>query len=819
MLDAPTESRATLYIINYLNWQREGQFTFDIQRVKLLALIAQIIDTTQDKLGDGVAQNILLGSETIIFDDVARISPDIKASLVKYLQKNTLTIGPWYIHPDGLLTSGESYIRNLLIGRADSERYGIRPAKIAFIPDDNQSAARIPQILRGFGINTVFMSTHNLTTPMPFNWQSPDGTAILMINYQMLSNPQQIIETQKQEQSDAPILWVIRTNSPDTLVHTDIDSGGLPFLYGSPEDFAQAVRHHLPDEFRPILKGDLNLQQMNETSGRFSARLSYKQDVMRLSAKLTHVAEPLFALSLIFGAANFPAIQKSLIDYSWRLLLQNMSSQTLAGAVNDDTYNEMKIRNRQVEDNSQRVIEKSLQGLDGTPYFEGQSSTATEETYITVWNLHGHRVQQVIELKLNLPSGLHPKALLDPDGEEQAFTWDSEKQIIDFCALVPSVAYAVYTLKISKEKTAAYNQRRTIAGRSIGSASGESLGLTGGRLDWAFSNGNIIDLLNYYDGGDAGDIWQYQEPEPDIVMPGNIVDVVQVEATPTYERLIFRNRMRIAPGLKNGKERTRGLRVLDLTTTATYYNNLPGVHFQTQFTNPAEDHRLRVHLRTGINSKRLYTDSVFGLSQRPIDSDATSGEYPLQSLSALYDKKRGLGLFTRGLSSVEAINENNQVTLALSLLRSVGWLNKEAKIQSASAQMLGNFVTEFMLMPLDASQDSANLLRTSMSYQAPLRAFQYHEKPALSRRSYLQIEGSGVLMSALKTAQKGEGLILRLINTTDNNSEVRLQADAKLSRASRLNLAEELESDAGIEDNQVKLTLMPHEIATVRLVF
>lgn len=816
MVDAPTESRTTLHIINYLDWQREGQFTFDMQRAMLLDNLARTLEAIDKANTNGIAPGkILPGGETIILDDIARISEDLLDSLLAHIKAGTISAGPWYIYLDSLLADGESYIRSLQFGQADSERYGIPLTNVALMPDKAQGMAQIPAILKQSGIDAAFVSGENIPGAMPFYWQSPDGSGILVMSYNITDKLEQSIEKQGHSQPDGPFIWLQYRDSSDSL---SSDSPDITILHSTLDDFATAVRETLPDEFRPKLKGELYIQPPGYHAGRFAARISHKQDVMRLRAKLSYFAEPLLALSLIFGTPKFPDIQKSLMSYSWRLLLQNMSPQTLAGAVNDEVYKEIKIRNRRVEDNSERVIAKALQGLSGVP-LQTQPASNVSETYITVWNPHGHPVRQVTELELQLPDGRYPNILIDPDGEEQPFTWDVERSVIDFRATVPATGFAVYTLKISQDKTANYNQRRAVAGRSIGSAAGESLGLVGGRLDWTFKNGNIIDLLGYYDGGDAGDVWQYQEPEPDIVMKGSIVDVVQIEATPTYERLIFRNRMRIAPGLKDGKERVRGLRVLDLTTTATYYNGLPGVHFQTQFTNTAEDHRLRVHLRTGIDTSAIYSDSAFGIVNHSLPANVTSQDMMMQNLTALYDKKRGFGLFTRGLNSFEAIRDDNGVSLALSLLRSVGWLNKSRKVLAPGAKMPGDFTTNFMLLPLDSTHNPAELLRIAASYQAPLRAFQYHEKPPKNQHSYLTLSGDNVVMTALKAPQKGDGLIVRVLNASDSESPLIIQPVQKISSATQVNFAEQYDSDVTIIDNRVKLSLKGQQIATLRLQF
>ena len=51
----------------------------------------------------------------------------------------------------------------------------------------------------------------------------------------------------------------------------------------------------------------------------------------------------------------------------------------------------------------------------------------------------------------------------------------------------------------------------------------------------------------------------------------------------------------------------------------------------------------------------------------------------------------------------------------------------------------------------------------------------------------------------------------------DNYKQV--LSESKLSNAVRMNFAEEKLSDVTVENNQINLTLAPHEIATIHLVF
>ena len=70
MVDAPTETRAQLHIITYLDWQREGQYSFDTQRAALLDMLAQLL---HDLENNSDLKHVLLGGQSIILDDIANV--------------------------------------------------------------------------------------------------------------------------------------------------------------------------------------------------------------------------------------------------------------------------------------------------------------------------------------------------------------------------------------------------------------------------------------------------------------------------------------------------------------------------------------------------------------------------------------------------------------------------------------------------------------------------------------------------------------------------------------------------------------------------
>lgn len=849
MVDAQTDLRLTLHILAYFSWQREGTQTFDMQRAALLALLEEWA-AAQGAVASPKAETdtllhlpLLLGNQTIILDDVADIDNAFLSILLQILETQergiSAQIGPFYLHLDTLLASGEAHIRSLLQGKVDAARYDMRPKTVALFPDAYQLNAQLPQILQGFGVNGMLLPVAPSQMPIPYLWRSPDGSAVLIvsnISMEEETSPQDSIEQQQAIQPQGPFLWVNEITKSGDFIGARRIRGDFDLLGGTLTQYVDIVRQSLPDAFRPYFQGELHLDDGTIRSGRYTSHIQHKQHIVNLDALLTHRTEPLLALALVYGEVAYPRIQHTLLGQSWRLLLQNMTTNTYVGAVANAVVDDMATRSRRVENASQRIIDTALTALDGTP-IASTSDITTDETYITVWNLHGHAVEQVVTLPLVLPARRYPQILKDSSGQEIAFTWDNDTQTLAFRASVPSVGYAGYTLELSSDKTAAYNQRRAVAGRSIGGASTASLVLVGGRLDWSFDGGSIIDLLRYFDGGDAGDVWHYAEPQPDVVMQGSLVDVVQIEATPTYERLIFRNRMRIAPELKNGGERVRGLRVLDINTTATYHTDIDGLYFKTTFTNTAKDHRLRAYIRTGISAQALYTDSAFGITKRRIigdDAHPQWQEHPLQNVAALYGKQYGMALFTRGLLSVEPIEEEGQITLALTLLRAVGWVDKANEMASQKAQQEGeDFEAEFLLLPLAKAHNPADLMRRGMAFRAPLQAYQYAIAPKRGTHSFLKIESEQVVLTALKPPQyrsqsrqveanvstETKELIVRLLNPTDSDAEAKLIPAQAPTTIEQVSLAETSVADLALTDGYITVTVKPYQLLTLRMIF
>lgn len=833
----PKPIAGTLHLLSYLLWEREGVATFEITRAQLLDTITLLTKHLRTSV-DAVEQlkHVILGGQTVLIEDIAAVRSDLVALLAIYNAGGRFGIGPWYVQVDSRLVSGESLIRNLLLGRTDVVRHGIELMNTAFMPFSVEHSAQLPQILAGFDISGVLITSPKAAMSLPFRWVAPDGSHVIVINHHDAGDIRKSIKDQEYNQPGGPYLWLNAIDSESAMVAPNVSADvKISTVQSTLSDFIGALRKGLPDGLRPALKGELHLLGPGYQAGRFSTRLYLKQANARLQSLLTHQTEPWLAIALTDGKPKSPDNLRALLDHSWRELMKNQSRNNLTGCSHDTVTQETEIRNQRILDVTQRIQDMSLDALPGTlirTTTHEQRMSPRLETYIGVWNSHNFSIDQIVEVNLTVPDGKYPNILLDDKGEEINFSWDVGKTDsgdtyqIGFRAQVSSVGYSVYTLKLSDQQPAEHHTIVTNKGKVIGNVAGETLLVEKGQLVWSRQGQRIVDFLSFYDGGDAGDTYNYRKPQPDVMVRAGMTDMVSVESTAIYERLIFRERMRIAPELKDDLTRTRGLSLLDITTTATFYDNIPGIYFRTTFTNKAKDHRLRAHFRTHFTADSVLTDSTFGLAKRKIIKDGSQvatqpqlNVFPIQSLAAIQGEDETLILMTRGLTEVEPVMDKDEVTLALTLLRAVGWLKRgDEGIPVKGAQYERDIVVEYAILPMKDANPAA-MLRAGQAYTAPLQAFQYHEKPNPIRNSYLTFDNDSAIMTALKPPQTGKGWIVRFMNPTDEEITGKLTTHGQLTSAKLVNLAEEDKAEYTITQNKINVKIAPHKIHTIRLEF
>lgn len=102
-----------LHVVAHTHWDREWHKTFQEYRVKLIRFFDDLIELLYN---DENFTSFMLDGQTIILEDYLEIKPYMKEKIKDLIKKGKLVIGPWYVQPDEFIPSGESLIRNLILG-------------------------------------------------------------------------------------------------------------------------------------------------------------------------------------------------------------------------------------------------------------------------------------------------------------------------------------------------------------------------------------------------------------------------------------------------------------------------------------------------------------------------------------------------------------------------------------------------------------------------------------------------------------------------------------------------------------------------------
>lgn len=110
-----------VHIISHSHWDREWYMAYEQHHMRLIQLIDDLLDLFKT---DPDFHSFHLDGQTIILDDYLQVKPEREADIRQAIQAGKLRIGPFYILQDAFLTSSESNVRNMLVGKEDCDKWG-----------------------------------------------------------------------------------------------------------------------------------------------------------------------------------------------------------------------------------------------------------------------------------------------------------------------------------------------------------------------------------------------------------------------------------------------------------------------------------------------------------------------------------------------------------------------------------------------------------------------------------------------------------------------------------------------------------------------
>ncbi|RMF26476.1 MAG: hypothetical protein D6759_19620, partial [Chloroflexi bacterium] len=357
-------------------------------------------------------------------------------------------------------------------------------------------------------------------------------------------------------------------------------------------------------------------------------------------------------------------------------------------------------------------------------------------------------------------------------------------------------------------------------------------------------------LHRFVDRGDRGDSYTFCPPQEDTVVdrPAEPPEVRVLEAGPARWTLEVRQRYLLPDALETDRHRRTASRTsVPIVSRIRLVAGLPRLDVETTVDNRVRDHRLQVHFPVPVTVERAFFDGHFQVVERPlILPQETEGwaeqpvpEQPQRAFTTVSDGKVGLTVANRGLPEVAVLPGEGRTTIALTLLRSIGWLSRDdfpcrrgkagPGLPLPEAQCLGRYTFHYSIIPHTGGWEAAYPL--AYAFEVPLRGIVIGAsdgpdgeiRPLPFRASLVQVEwepqepGSAFLLTAIRQPADGPGLLVRGYNIGAAPLDVTLTPWWPFRRAWRVRLdGEPLEELPVAGDHSVHLVVQGHQIATVR---
>lgn len=346
-------------------------------------------------------------NEAVLYEWVKEYEPALFQRIQRLVAEGRWHImGGWYLQPDCNMPAGESFVRQILVGREYFHReFGVAP-RTAINFDPFGHSAGLPQILARSGYDSyVFCRPGQGDCPLPsdtFTWRGADGSSIVGVRVPSYNSPlggaRRKVEDWSGSHPGDPVtlvLWGVgdhgggpsRGDLRDLADLVAATAGGRAAVHSTPEEYVAALR----DSGTPLPErlGGLNSWAV----GCYTSQVKIKQGHRRLEGAYL-VTERMATAASLAGLMEYPGHE---LGFALKDLLFSEFHDILPGS-SIQPVEEMAVR---VLDHGMEIVSR----VKARAFFAlagGQPECAAGEIPILVYNPHGYEVEQMVECEFML---------------------------------------------------------------------------------------------------------------------------------------------------------------------------------------------------------------------------------------------------------------------------------------------------------------------------------------------------------------------------------------------------------------------------------
>ena len=348
--------------------------------------------------------------------------------------------------------------------------------------------------------------------------------------------------------------------------------------------------------------------------------------------------------------------------------------------------------------------------------------------------------------------------------------------------------------------------------------------------------------LQFVDEGDRGDSYNFDAVAGGEVVdaPSGAADVSVLENGPVSATLKVQISLRIPDKLAPERDARSADHVpTTITTLVSIYRDIKRIDFRTTLDNQCEDHRLRVLFNGPFTAPDVLVETAFGLVRRPSRVEPADdhfekpiGTSPQKTFSCAQNDSIGVALFNRGIPEIEAAAHEHDMTLALTLVRSVGWLSREdlvsrpaaagPELEAPGAQSKGPHTFEYAFTSYRSDHGDADIVGQAHSYAFPPIAIitGRHRGKIKDGSSLVEVDNPAVIASAVEPSRLKRAYLVRLYNATDRKQNARLALWGRNIKVYEVNALEKRLSKEPLRrtGGRLEFSFRPAEIKSLQAV-
>ncbi|MCX7765364.1 MAG: glycosyl hydrolase-related protein [Candidatus Sumerlaeia bacterium] len=640
------------------------------------------------------------------------------------------------------------------------------------------------------------------------------------------------------------------------------------FVQDNLDNYCEEIKDTVNLEKLTVIKGELRRTAVevgfNALLGAvLSSRVNLKLLNERAETQLIFLAEPLASIASFLGK-EYPYI---VLEKAWKSLLQNHAHDSICGAAVDRVHKDMLYRFSETQLVSEEVAQRSLEHIYQQINF---ATTPQAELTLTFFNSLPYPRNEVVPVIFDLPlyKNLEYFDILDINGapvhseivwsekidmrcerelDSNAITFPAKRHYLLVPVSVPSLGCTSYVVRLRGRRYVPQPEplgERGLIATPDGRLENEHLRVkinSNGTFDIThkFSGKNFTGLHYFTDSGEAGYAHITRKPIRDFTVTslGSSAQITMLESSSL--RGVFKVELELpvpADASFDGRDRSAHNVPLKISYCISLTKGSKRLELITRVTNTARDHRLRVNFPTDITTDVSYAESAFAVEQRSLIWEDTGDNFepyfqykPMQNFVAVSDGKIGLAFLNQGIREYEVIDDKRR-TLAITLLRTQrSYMTANEKMtpaeleQHAGSHIPGMLEFRYALYPFSGNWQTAEVLNEAYSFKVPVKILQgvrKEEGKLPPQHSFIEIEPADKIhFSALKYAENGKGIVLRLWNSTADNVDATIKFNIPVRAVQKVNLNETQPQNLPLRNKIINLAVRPAEIITLFLSF